>query len=77
MFAKGGRTLAIADALKLNRRTLSRWQQLSAFRAEIERVHRDLSQPPARPAPSPDLHANEREFLERVYTSAMRQFMKL
>jgi hypothetical protein len=77
MYAKGGRTLAIAAALKVHRRTLARWQQLAAFGAEIERVHRGLSQPPPRPAPSPDLHTNEREFLERVYASAIRQFMKL
>src|SRR5688500_17067343 len=38
-FAKGGRTLAIAEALRISRRTLSRWQRLPAFRAEIERVH--------------------------------------
>jgi len=76
-FAKGGRTLAIAAALQLNRRTLARWQRLPAFRAEIERIHRTLSQPPPRPAPSAQLQPTEREFLNLVYTSAVKQFMKL
>src|SRR5688572_8189620 len=76
MFAKGGRTLAIAQALNLNRRTLARWQQLAAFREEIVRVHRALSQPPPRPAPSQDLQPTERQFLNHVYTAAMKQFMK-
>src|SRR5687768_14925257 len=77
MFAKGGRTLAIADALSVNRRTLARWQQLAEFRDEIVRVHRALSQPPPRPAPSQNLQPTEREFLNHVYTSAIKQFMKI
>ena len=76
-FAKGGRTMAVAAALRVSRRTLSRWQRLAAFRAEIERVHRALSRPPARPAPSDELRPTERQLLDAVYTSAMRQFMKL
>lgn len=76
-FAKGGRTMAIAAALHVSRRTLSRWQQLASFRVEIERVHRALCTPPPRPAPSQQLQPTERQFLDTVYTSAMRQFMKL
>jgi hypothetical protein len=77
MFAKGGRTLPIADALRINRRTLARWQRRPEFRAEIERVHRALSQPPPRPVASPELRPTERQFLDHVYTAAIKQFMKI
>ena len=76
-FAKGARTAAIATALQINRRTLSRWKRMAEFRQEIERVHRALSQPPARPTPSPNLPPSERQFLERVYSTAMKHFMQL
>jgi hypothetical protein len=76
-FAKGGRTLAIAAAFGINRRTLSRWQRLPEFRDEIVRIHRALSQPPPRLAPAAQLQPSEREFLNHVYTSAMKQFMKI
>ena len=78
-FAKGARTQDIAQALRLNRRTLSRWKRLPEFRVEIERIHRRLSAPPPRLAPSPSQQVlpTERQFLNNVFATAVKQWMKL
>ena len=78
-FAKGARTQSVAQALRLNRRTLSRWKRLPEFRVEIERIHRRLSAPPPRLAPSSSQQVlpTERQFLNNVFATAVKQWMKL